>query len=330
MTSPNPVSSPTGFRHEALLYEDENQFIDRTVPFIRQGVMAGEAVLVVVNERKIRLLKERLGDASSAVSFANMADVGSNPARIIPAWRDFVDLNSQRAQAMRGIGEPIWADRSAPELAECHHHEALLNTAFNDVGQFWLMCPYDTAALAPKVIEHLGRTHPVVNHGSGAIESPLYDEAWATSEHFTEPLPPPAAPTLEFAYSKESLRPLRSWIAVHSSSAGLDEERTSDLVLAAHEVATNSVLHGGGSGGVRFWTEHRKIICEFVDAGHMQRPLVGREFPRKDQPHGRGLWMVNQLCDLVQIRSMPGRTIVRLHKTIVPADPAVTSGVAAG
>jgi anti-sigma regulatory factor (Ser/Thr protein kinase) len=102
------------------------------------------------------------------------------------------------------------------------------------------------------------------------------------------------------------------------------------VVLAAHEVATNSVLHGGGSGRVRVWTETGRIVCEFVDAGHMRRPLVGREFPRRDQPHGRGLWMVNQLCDLFQIRSAPGETVVRLHKTIVSADRAVTNGAAAG
>jgi anti-sigma regulatory factor (Ser/Thr protein kinase) len=180
------------------------------------------------------------------------------------------------------------------------------------------------------VIEHLARTHPLVNHGTGAVESPAYDEARATSEHFTDPLPPPAAPFSEFAYSRDSLRDLRAWISDHSARVGLDEERTGELVLAAHEIATNSVLHGGGSGLARFWTEYRTIICEFADAGHMQRALVGREFPRKDQPHGRGLWMVNQLCDLAQIRSNSGRTVVRLHKTIVASDRAVTHAIAAG
>ena len=313
------VTPPTGFRHEALLYQGEDQFIERTAPFIEQGLMRGEAVLVVVNSRKIERLKDRLGDKSGAVSFADMGNVGSNPARIIPAWHEFVEASSERKQAMRGVGEPIWPDRTAPELAECHHHEALLNAAFRDVRQFWLMCPYDTAALQPEVLAPVARTHPFVNHGNGAAESPVYDEAWATSEHFTDPLPQPTAPVTEFAYSKDSLRDLRTWITDHSSSAGLAEDRTGDFVLAAHEIATNSVLHGGGSGRARFWTESREIICEFVDAGHLRRPLVGRELPREDQPHGRGLWMVNQLCDLVQIRSTPGQTVVRLHKTIAAA-----------
>ena len=122
-------ASPAGFRHEALLYAGEDEFVDATLPFIEQGVGANEAVLVVVSNRKIDALRERLADGQ-AVMFANMEHVGTNPARIIPAWRSFVEGSSKRKQAMRGIGEPIWPGRTASELAECHHHEALLNTAF--------------------------------------------------------------------------------------------------------------------------------------------------------------------------------------------------------
>jgi anti-sigma regulatory factor (Ser/Thr protein kinase) len=231
---------------------------------------------------------------------------------------------------MRGIGEPIWPTRTPSELAECHHHEALLNTAFAAVRRFWLMCPFDTATLGPEVIEHLARTHPLVNDGNGTIESPLYDDAWAMSEHFTDPLPSPAALFHELSYSRDSLSRLRAWIADHSLTAGLDQEKARDLVLAADEVATNSVLHGGGFGRARLWTDGRELICEFIDAGHLRRPLVGRELPRKGQASGRGLWMVNQLCDLVQIRSAPGQTVVRLHKTIGAGGRFTASNVAVG
>ena len=35
--------------------------------------------------------------------------------------------------------------------------------------------------------------------------------------------------------------------------------------------------------------------------------------PPIEQYGGRGLWIVNQLCDLVQIRSAPSGTVVRVH-----------------
>ncbi|HSI97667.1 MAG TPA: MEDS domain-containing protein, partial [Gaiellaceae bacterium] len=104
-------SERSRFRHEALLYAGKDDFVFRAGAYIREGVEAGEAVLVVVGVAKIAWLREHLGDQAEAVAFADMADVGRNPARIIPAWRDFVEANASGAGA-RGIGEPIHPERS--------------------------------------------------------------------------------------------------------------------------------------------------------------------------------------------------------------------------
>ena len=77
------------------------------------------------------------------MAFAEMDDVGTNPARIIPAWTDFVA--GHEGQAVHGIGEPIWAERSPAEVVECQRHESLLNLAFGDEVDFRLLCPYDSA-----------------------------------------------------------------------------------------------------------------------------------------------------------------------------------------
>jgi hypothetical protein len=49
------------------------------------------------------------------------------------------------------------------------------------------------------------------------------------------------------------------------------------------------------------------------DAGHFDDPLVGRIRPTPVQLYGRGLWLVNQFCDLVQIRSAGDGSVVRVH-----------------
>ena len=41
--------------------------------------------------------------------------------------------------------------------------------------------------------------------------------------------------------------------------------------------------------------------------------LVGRQLPADDAIGGRGIWMANQLCDLVQIRRLSTGNVVRLH-----------------
>ena len=81
------------FRHEALLYAGLADFLAGTVPFIRGGVEAGEPVLVVESAAKIARLRAELGSDAKSVVFADMADVGGNPARIIPAWREFVNTH---------------------------------------------------------------------------------------------------------------------------------------------------------------------------------------------------------------------------------------------
>jgi anti-sigma regulatory factor (Ser/Thr protein kinase) len=93
----------------------------------------------------------------------------------------------------------------------------------------------------------------------------------------------------------------------------LDPTRTEDFVLAANEIATNSVRYGGGRGVLRIWDEDDALVCEIRDAGLIDLPLAGRERPQPGQTSGFGLWLANHLCDLVQVRSDPAGTVVRLH-----------------
>src|SRR5687767_11656569 len=106
-----------GFRHEALLYEGDDGFVDVTAPFLREGIERGEPALVVVSGPKIGMLRDELGADARHVRFAEMGQVGANPARIIPAWQDFLD--DHPGEIVRGIGEPIYPVRSPTELDEC-------------------------------------------------------------------------------------------------------------------------------------------------------------------------------------------------------------------
>jgi anti-sigma regulatory factor (Ser/Thr protein kinase) len=81
-------------------------------------------------------------------------------------------------------------------------------------------------------------------------------------------------------------------------------------VLVVHELATNSVRHAGGAGALRFWEEPGGLYCEVRDRGRISDPLAGRFRPQGDVS-GYGLWLVNQLADLVQMRSSAAGTVVR-------------------
>jgi anti-sigma regulatory factor (Ser/Thr protein kinase) len=111
----------------------------------------------------------------------------------------------------------------------------------------------------------------------------------------------------------ETLPAIRALVDEHARRAGVSEARAGDLVLAVHEVASNSVRHGGGEGVMRLWHEGDTVICEIRDRGRLDEPLAGRSRPELDAAGGWGLWLANQLCDLVQLRTAPGGSVVRLH-----------------
>ena len=105
------------------------------------------------------------------------------------------------------------------------------------------------------------------------------------------------------------------FIAEHAARVGLGTSRRIDLVVAVNEVASNSLKYGGGSGLLRLWSDRQRVVCEIRDHGTLEDPLADRRLPLDDDPHGCGLWIANQLCDLVQVRSLPSGTVVRLHVT---------------
>jgi len=297
-----------GFCHEALFYGGDDELLGGTVPFLREGLEAGEAILVAMPEANLDLLRANLNGEAEQIQFVNMEELGRNPARIIAAWRDFFGEHYREDRGVRGIGEPIWAGRSAAELDECRRHESLLNLAFADAPAWSLLCPYDTANLDDEVLAAAEHNHPVLAGRSRSAE-------FAADRHeaFAGELPPALGHIEELVFGPSDLRQVRQLVREHGAQAGLGERRLGDLVLAANEIAANSLRHGGGSGTVALWRTGHALVCDFRDSVEISDPLAGRRRPDSAQLGGRGLWLANQLCDLVQIRSNGAGSLIRLQ-----------------
>ncbi len=308
-----------GFRHEALLYAGSAEFVAGPVPFIRDGLAAGEPVLVVESAEKIELLQVALGGEAGGVLFGDMTQVGANPARIIPAWHEFVTRNAAPGRRMRGIGEPIWNGRSSDELVECQRHESLLNVAFGRGEPWWLLCPYDVENLESAVISEARRSHEFVTDGGADRRSDVFRGLEASGAPFDVQLAEPEKVARHLVFSAEDLDSVRGLVAHEARAARLNESRAAELVIAVNEIATNSIRHGGGSGTLRIWHEVSAVVCEIRDRGRYDKPLGDRERPLNDPAAPRGLWLANHLCDLVQIRTLPGWTVVRLHMHRIPS-----------
>jgi anti-sigma regulatory factor (Ser/Thr protein kinase) len=301
------------FRHQALLHAGDEEFVADALPFIRGAVDASEPILVAVGAAKIRRLRGALGADAGGVQFADMATLGLNPARIIPAWQAFVEEHRQNGARVWGIGEPIWPGRSDAELSECYRHECLLNVAFAGTDGFTLLCPYDTATLDPGVVERARYSHPLVVEHGALCRSAAYS-AESAAAPFADALPEPEVAPYRLHFEREDLSRVRGFVRSFGAQAGLPGQRVDDLVLAIDELASNSVRHGGGRGWLRVWRDGCSLICEVSDEGHITGPLVGRSRPaREGQIGGYGVWLANQLCELVQVRSFASGGVVRVH-----------------
>jgi anti-sigma regulatory factor (Ser/Thr protein kinase) len=315
-TAGSVTEARVGLRHEAWPYSGPGEFVDRAAPFVEQGVRAGEAVFVVVDGAKIDALRRAMGTHAQGVVYADMREVGQNPARLIPLWRRFLaglDAN-QRA---RGIGEPVHADRDDDALVECHVHETLVNRALADSPHdLWLACPYDASTLGADVVETARHTHPHVATRSGASEPGAFVRDGDVTSVLRLPLPERPATTIAQPFAGSDLSELRAVASAFAARADLARARVEQFVLGVHEVAANSVRHGPGEGVLSLWRGPDRLVAQIDDGGAITDPMVGRTEPARDAVSGRGLWLANQLFDLVQIRSCPSGTTVRLHSVI--------------
>jgi anti-sigma regulatory factor (Ser/Thr protein kinase) len=301
-----------GYRHEALVYAGTKEFLVATVAFLRDAIAAGDPTLVVVSQAKIDLIRRELGSDADALIFADMAKVGSNPGRIIAVWYAFLTDHASGSRHVRGIGEPIDARRSDAELVECQLHEALLNLAFDGSSSFWLLCPYDLEGLADEVLAEAFRTHPYVACGSDRRPSDLY-RAPDPASLFDRQLPDAPMSTPRITFGRGSLDVVRKFAGDKAADFGFSPARTAEFVVAVNELATNAIEHGGGQEALGIWPEGDTLICEVADAGRFDGVLAGRIPPSLAHDHGRGLWIANQLCNLLQIRSEARGTVVRAH-----------------
>ncbi|HTZ86041.1 MAG TPA: sensor histidine kinase [Solirubrobacteraceae bacterium] len=300
------------FRHEALFYSGGEGFLAGALPFVEQALQAEEPVLVAVSEQRAELLRQALGEDAERVRFLE-AQTLENPARAMPAWREFLEEHAQRGRTMRGICEAVWPGRSTEELDECERHETLLNEVFANGPAWHLLCPYDLDGLGAEAIATARRTHPGLMHEGVSRRSNAYDRRQRVAWPFAGSLPARPEEREELSFTSGGLGAIRSLVAQHAIRAGLTEPSREDLVLAVNELVTNSVQYGGGGGTLSIWPEAGELVCEVRDHGFIEDPLAGRIPPPVDQYGGRGLWLVNQLCDLVQIRSGPEGTVARVR-----------------
>lgn len=311
------TSRPTeALTHQALLYGSDDEYLACTVPFIQDGLDRGDPIRVATTDRKTGWLRAALGADAKHVAFWDSRQCFQHPVQALAATHRTMRAAGPDGRRLRMIGEPMWTRRTRQQRKEWDRYESLVNAALGWANAT-LVCTYDTRVVDPEVVAEAARTHPELVVSGDPRPSPSYaDPAVFNAECDRSPLPelPPPALWLRFA-RVEQLVTLRDFVTSHASTLpGVAIERVEQFVLAVNEVATNVVQHAGEAGVLQIWTSPDAVLCEVSDTGAgLRDPLAGHLPPEHVVTQGRGLWLARQFCDLVEMRTCPAGTTVRLH-----------------
>jgi DNA-binding GntR family transcriptional regulator len=298
--------------HRALIYDRDEGFLAATVPFVQQGLGAGDQVLAVTTWRNAELLARSLGRRADEVEFRDANDLYQLPSHTLLGYERYIEM--AESPRVRIIGEVAWSGESSAPMSEWVRYESALNVAFAHQPAT-IMCPYDSRELPEDIVADARRTHPELCEGLEVSPSPEFtDTGELMRELDRQGFPPPPAPASELPI-QGNLPAVRGFILQQAKRAGVSGKSLQDIFLAVQEVAGAVITHGSERGAIRAWIADSSLVFEVRDdAPGLGDPLSG-QLPSDPAMllEPRGLWMARLLCDLVEVRLGDRGLVVRLN-----------------
>jgi hypothetical protein len=250
------------FVHPALLYRGNAEYLATTVPFIRDGLAAGEPVGLAVPGPNLRLILNELGSDAERVRLLDMTRSGRHPGRIIPnVLRAFADAHP--AGRVRIVAEQLWTGRAVREYPGCAHQEALINIALTG-RSVSMLCPYDADVLGPQTLAEVEINHSRVIEARGErISSAFAPHRVMTDDRLCSHT---AGPSFTFDATKTALA--AQFACDQASRLGHGGDHA-ELRLIVSELVARSLVHGGGTGSLRIWAERGYLVCDVRHPGHL-------------------------------------------------------------
>ncbi|MER7116262.1 sensor histidine kinase [Saccharomonospora azurea] len=305
---------PHGHLHQAAVHRSDDEFLSTVLPFVQQGIEAGQPLLACLPPRKAALLRDASPDAGG-ITFLDQADVYANPATAVKQCREQLGhLRAQGAAQVHFVGELVDPGRTTP-WGPWARYEAAVNHLYEGLP-LWSLCTYDARTTPRPVLDDVVRTHPwlALPGGRHAPSAAFAEPLTFLETHAFDPAEgdlPSHTPTLAL----QGPYPEQARAAANrvSELAGLDRMRTGEFVLAVSESVTNALHHGKAPMWLHLWSEPGRAVATVTDAGGGPTdPFAGlTPAPRHPADGGMGLWIVHQVCDYVAMhRHDDGYSIV--------------------
>ena len=294
-------------RHNALVYGTPDEYVARAVPFLREGLEAGEGAIVANTRPGLAAMREALGQDAVHVTFVDVSSAYTRPARTLAAYHEVYAEQLRRTATLRAVAD-VQIGPDPGEWEMWMGYEAILNRSFGHLPA-WVWCTYNANGLPDPVLEGVWRTHPEVLAGDALHASHRYEDP----EHLLRRIaakPAPLTGLRSIAFGQD-IEQFRERLARELTAEKLTQERVLDGLLAATEVANNAIEHGRGVEEVRVGRADGRIVCEIVDRGDgFDDPGAGYLAPRAGV--GSGLWVARQLTWLIEFFRSPGGFTARI------------------
>jgi anti-sigma regulatory factor (Ser/Thr protein kinase) len=300
------MSSESPLRHNALVYESDEEHVDASVAFLREGLEAGEACAVAQTRDGISRMREALMGDADRVAFFDVSSVYTRPAHAVAQYYGtFLEL-LREAPSVRAVAEGQFGF-SAADVREWTMYESITNVAYSHLP-VWVVCTYDARRVPDALLEGMWETHSDV----------LTDE-WRGSDHFEDPRElvsrltpaPEPLPGLRSLPGVRDVESFRESLAQELGRENLPPDVAMNVLVAGTEIAANAIRHGGGIEEVRAGQVDARFVCEVVDrGGGFSDPLAGYLAPREGV--GAGLWVARQLAWRLEAFQSPAGFSVRI------------------
>ncbi|WP_242611043.1 sensor histidine kinase [Blastococcus saxobsidens] len=293
-----------GFPHDALLYDSLDQLLGTVVPFVRDGLDAGDAAVVAVRPDSAVLLREALGDDPRVVVLDEDRVYGPRTPAAISAFRRLAKEHGPGGgRRVRVIGELDFGPTERDWL-EWERYESVINEALRG-WDLWGLCIYGADRHPDAVLESARRTHGQLVTPTSRTPNPAYTDPATYLRSLPIPDEPlERTPPRLLAGDVTDFIGLRHAVAAELAGVAASADLVEDFLLAVDEMTSNAVRHGLPPVTLRLWTATDRLVCTITDGGPGwddpfagYGPAHGEDLSRG----GMGLWLARQLCDHVDI-----------------------------
>ncbi|SCL25224.1 Anti-sigma regulatory factor (Ser/Thr protein kinase) [Micromonospora nigra] len=294
-----PAAGLPGHFHEAVHYDSDEELVAVAVPFLLDGVAAGEPTILALGERTGDLVRSAL-PARCGVEVMSGGQVYARPAAAIRLYRHLLaERVAAGAAQVRIMGEvpPLALGSTWDWWAR---YEAAVNHAY-DEWPLWSVCAYDTRRTPRAVLTDVARTHPRFATVDGRhLPSASYTapEAYLREERAVPADPIQASPPVVELTDPTAAQ---ARAAVRAVDRGLlSPDDADDFTVAVSETVTNGLRHGKAPVRLRIWAGDDRIVATVNDAGDGPTDPYAGLLPASDGSiGGLGLWITHQSCDHV-------------------------------